>query len=155
MLGDRIDLAEEIIERCAVLFENYFGYHWILGYYHMYHEDYNAAIISFNRSQDLSPAITSIERQIMFCKGKLGDRAQVESYIKSQTGHDAETYVNLASAYSGLDDSEKTIKYLKLLAEFGHSAPSEVHNVKFRQILLEENDPQLLNELTQLSTSVH
>ena len=155
MMGNRMDLAKRIIDKGAVLFQNYFGYHWILGYYYMCIEDYPTAIETFNKSQELSPAIKSIQRQIMFCKGKMGEIEEVEAYIESQTGEDPETYINLASAYSGLGREEECIQYLKLLAESGNTSPSDIHNVKFREMINNGNNQELINQLNQMSVSVH
>ena len=154
MMGDRMDLARQIIDKGAVMYQNYFGYHWILGYYYMCTEEYEKAIETFNKSQELSPAITSIQRQIMFCKGKIGEVDEVEAYIKTLTGDDGETYINLASAYCGLGRNEECIKNLKLLAEFGMTAPGDIYNVKFRDVINDEANRDFLDQLNQVSLSV-
>lgn len=147
MMGDRMDLAEEVIEKGAVLFQNYFGYHWILGYYQMCREDFQGAVESFMKSQELSPAINSIERQIMYCKGKLGNVTEVESYIKSQEVESAASYSNLASANSGLGNKEEAKKYLMLLRESGDILAGDLYDVKFRDLFNEQERIDFLDQV--------
>ncbi|MCB0686654.1 MAG: hypothetical protein KDC53_09015 [Saprospiraceae bacterium] len=155
IMADRLDLTEEIIDKGAVIFQNYFGYHWILGYYQMAKEDYEQAIRSFTRSQELSPAINSIQRQIMFCKGKLGHKKEVEEYIRSHDGSDPESLINLASAYMGLGDEDKCIDYLKQFASTGRITPSELYNVKFREVFKDSKHKDFVAQINQISRGVH
>ena len=154
MMGDRMDLAKSIIDKNELTFENYFGYYWISAYYYMCHQQYELAIADFNKSQKLSPAITSIERQIMYCKGRMGQIENVKAYIASQTKEDSETYINLASAYAGIDEKQKCINYIRKAWNKGGFSTGAMYNVKFKSLLDEPDYQALLAEMKEAEANI-
>lgn len=116
ILGGRKDLVVEALSDGHNLFGDSFIYYWVNAKYQESIQNYDSAIYFFQKTLEFNPNLLTVESSIAFCRGRLGQTAEVLDFIKSHDRPDEGDYISVLMSYCGLKDVENAIRYLKLLA---------------------------------------
>lgn len=131
IMAGRSDLAKKVLENGKVLFNDFFSYHWVWGYYYLTQKEYAKALVSYQEADRLNPDLHSVKRSLIFCQGRLGQTEKVLVYIQTQLGDTEEAYLGLANAYAGLQNAEKCVASLRALWKIGALSAEIRNSVKF------------------------
>lgn len=110
--GNRPELAEKTIRDGELLFNDLWAYHSSRGLFYMVKKDYSSALRDFHRASELNPNVRVIRNASVYCQVKLGQRKEVENYLKSLADI-PENYIIIAMIYVALDDREHALYYLE------------------------------------------
>lgn len=122
--GNKPELAEKSIIAGELLFNDSWTFNSSTGVYHMIKKEYSLALMYFNKASELNPKVRIIKNTSVYCQVKLGQRKEVEDYLKSLADV-PENYSIKAMIYASFEDRENTLRYLEKRAETG-SIPSDM-----------------------------
>ena len=142
IMGNRPQIAKSILLDGELLFNDFFSYHWVYGYYYLTIEEYNQAHQAFVKSLELNPEFRPIKRSLIYTKGRLGLEDEVNDYIASISGKTAADYLGLANAFAGLEMWPECLANLEQLHEMGSLEPNIRNSVKFKDLA---GNPQFEN----------
>ncbi|WP_235296320.1 hypothetical protein [Portibacter marinus] len=153
LLAGRTDLAKTVLDKGRVLFDDFFSYHWVWGYYYLMLEDFDSAQAHYEKADLLNPDLHSVKRSLIYCKGKLGYTEEVESFILTQQGNTEEDFLGLANANAGLGRVEECLNNLKSLWLIGKLSTSIKESVKFKLLDGHEGFEELIKEMEEKERS--
>ncbi len=122
--GNKPELAEKSIIAGELLFNDSWTFNSSTGVYHMIKKEYSLALMYFNKASELNPKVRIIKNTSVYCQVKLGQRKEVEDFLKSLADI-PENYSIKAMIYASFEDRENTLRYLEKRAETG-SIPSDM-----------------------------
>ncbi len=147
LLGGRSDLAKSVLEKGKHMFDDFFSYHWVWGYYYLTTEEYEKAQDEFLLADRLNPDLHSVKRSLVYCWGKLGKVNQVNEYIMTQHSNTKEDYLGRANAYAGLGNDNDCVKYLHKLWDIGELTSNIKSSIKFKHLIGHAEFDSLLHEI--------
>lgn len=131
--GKKAELAEKSVSDGELLFNEIWSYHWSRGIYYMEKKDYSSAFLDFNKASALNPKVRVIKNTLVYCQVKLGQRKEVEDYLKSLPDI-PRNHIIKAMIYVALDDKEQALNYLEKSEQIG-SIPSDMKVLPHLNIL--------------------
>lgn len=116
------DLLEAELEfRDLIDFDpNFWGGHWGLGHVLREHENYDEAIMEFERAVELGGGHTLALAALGYTYAKAGRRASANSIIEELNSLSQKTYISpfhIAMIYAGLSDADAAFEYLERAME--------------------------------------
>ncbi len=114
--AQKFDLALKAINEGALFFNDAYLFHNAKGFYYIVRENYNEALKSFSRTNQLQPNLRAILTMINYSRAKLGETKVVNEYLFNLP-KTPDNYKYFAIVYAGLGNKELCLNYLEMAAE--------------------------------------